>query len=285
MPDASTPESLVSRRRPRDVFHAAVDAVSDWFARIATPLQILGQLGAFIAAIFSADDIAKNGFAWFGFGFWWIIGGLAALTVSALAAWAISARVTYAEDEKVKAKAASLLTVESSLLPLLRSVQRLAALPISKRRDHVRSTISQAMQARAVLFKDELQVRMVLYEVQGIKGSRTLDVVDHFGRPRDVPQGFDEQNPGRGGKVFEWLDDDRSRPKFVPNCAEVDDPDWAGTGNGYSTYISIPIVDGTRPLGMLTVDAPIPGSFYKSDASMIEVIARLLSVAFILCGR
>lgn len=44
----------------------------------------------------------------------------------------------------------------------------------------------------------------------------------------------------------------------------------------YATFLSVPVYGGTRPFGILSVDAPEPGSLDESDLDIATALAQLL---------
>lgn len=71
-----------------------------------------------------------------------------------------------------------------------------------------------------------------------------------------------------------------NRTAFVPNVAAEPSKDYEGSGEGYQTFISVSINDGTNAYGMLTVDAPTPGALVKLDVYVLEVVSNLVAIAF-----
>ena len=98
-----------------------------------------------------------------------------------------------------------------------------------------------------------------------------------------MAQPFVSGDNGRGDAALTWL---RSgAPKFVPDTDREADPAWKGSGRGYRTYISVPILIKDEALGMLTVDAPVPGDLDETDVPLVEVLAGILAVGFQLRSR
>ncbi|MBU3995725.1 MAG: GAF domain-containing protein [Actinobacteria bacterium] len=187
---------------------------------------------------------------------------------------------------RIRAKVIAQEGLREAVLPSLRSVGRLATVPSTQRAEQFTKMVSQVLMARSTLFAGKAGVRMVVYECEGSRrGNRSLTPFDHDGRSANIPTPFESKQIGRGSKVFEWLDSKNPTARFVANSEDEPDKDWAGTGNGYRTYISVPIRIRDEVFGMLTVDAPNPGDLDETDISMIEVLAQILAIAFVIRPR
>ena len=123
---------------------------------------------------------------------------------------------------------------------------------------------------------------MVIYGAISDGDKHMLTAIDHTGRAKDIPTDFDSSDSARGMKVFEWLHGNRPTTRYVADTELEPDPDWAGTGHGYRTYISTPIMANKKVFGMLTVDAPQPADLDETNIPMIEVLAHALGTAFVL---
>ena len=62
-------------------------------------------------------------------------------------------------------------------------------------------------------------------------------------------------------------------------------PYWAGTGSRYRTFISAPIRSTEHAFGMVTIDAPVPGSLDHQHGSTIALFAAALGILFAEAAR
>ncbi|MFS0852554.1 hypothetical protein [Microbacterium sp. 179-I 3D4 NHS] len=104
-----------------------------------------------------------------------------------------------------------------------------------------------------------------------------MDVVDWAaGSHRAAPQPF-ILGTDRGDKAFETLRVGKSL--FVDDISKAPD-DWAGSGDGYNTFITTPITSATVGFGLLTVDAPETDSLTEDDENDLRLIAGILAMIF-----
>jgi hypothetical protein len=181
------------------------------------------------------------------------------------------------------------LAMSDAFVPILRRLAEMESRPTSQRASTFQKIIGHALQALPTLFPLAKDARMVVYRYeQKPRQKRRLVVEDSAGRSKDVPKDFVDGDGGRGSAVFAWLEKGESR--FVPNRSLEGDPTWQGSGRGYKTFISVPIVASTggrtvEIFGMLTLDAPEPGDLDETDIPILLALAALLAVAFVSAGR
>lgn len=213
------------------------------------------------------------------------------LVLSGVIAAAIDKERATAAEVRIQARIQAHQSATEVIIPTLRSIAKMLTIPGSMKQSQFDKTLSQVWTARGILFGNDQQVRMVIYQLidAGVTSEhRELSVVDHQGREKDEPNPFKDKDRGRGSRVFKWLDEDRPQPRFVPDIADLEDVELKGSGTGYNTYISVPITGpGDEPgklakLGMLTVDAPRSGTLRKTDIPMLRVMAYAISIAFLL---
>lgn len=121
---------------------------------------------------------------------------------------------------------------------------------------------------------NEAGVRVVIFAVT--EDQSTMEVVFRAGRDQ-VPNPFVRGNP-RGDKAFRVLES--RKPIHVEDLTKLHRNTWAGSGEGYKTFITVPIFDSYGAFGMLSIDAPEPASLDRSDILFQQLVASMLALAF-----
>lgn len=244
----------------------------------------LGTVVSFVCSMIAGGQYGIHEFHFFNSTFWWALGGTFALVVSLMSSTVLRQRQEAEEAEKITEKVNSQETLNEAVVPLLRSIAKLAAMGPGRRKHKVSQTVAQVSQAKSMLFPDVAGVRMVVYKMQPTPDGKAeqLFPIDFYGRSKNEPQPFRSDEPDRGERVFAWLKKPNPQHRFVPEFRR-DDPEWAGSGSGYQTYISIPIMSDEKALGMLTVDAPRAGDLDETDVPMLRVLSQALATVFVLC--
>ncbi|MEJ1815927.1 GAF domain-containing protein [Clavibacter michiganensis] len=118
-------------------------------------------------------------------------------------------------------------------------------------------------------------VRAVVYQI--VPDKQRMEVVDWTAKGwRTAPSEF-VRGTNRGDKAFEVLV--QGRPLYVEDISKAPD-EWAGSGSGYKTFISVPIMSRENAYGLLTVDAPDAGSLRKDDENDLILVAGILAIIF-----
>lgn len=262
----------------RTIAHGAVDSLftrlggASWVVVVA-----IGALSALLLTVAGFDG-------WESQRPWMVVVGIAAYVVAAVIA-GLAERDRRAEAaEQTSETADGLLAVSSGLDPVLRELGRLQNLPSDQRAEPLQKVVAAVLQSMPILFPDVNDVRMVVFRHERRQGRKPKLVVESWnGRTRE-PGEFKSGDDGRGDAVFTWLASAAGEPRFVPNTDEEQEDDWKGTGAGYRTFISVPIVVRDDLFGMLTVDAPSPGDLDETDLPILKVLARCLAIAYA-CAR
>lgn len=63
---------------------------------------------------------------------------------------------------------------------------------------------------------------------------------------------------------------------FVDDIANAPADEWAGSGVGFNTIITIVIASPTGSCGLLTVDAPLTDDLTEDDENDLRLIAGIL---------
>lgn len=280
------PEKVAPSKAESASFVERAHVFIDWCALklkwTLVPLAALGTIASTVLGIIASATWPKDGkFSWLTF--WLIVFVAIALASSIVITTLVDVSRRGQESGQIKAKVSAQHELREAVLPTLRSLSKLTVLPQSKRTVQFAKAVSQVLMARPTLFPGKEEVRIVVYGLDwSDTGKRLLVPLDHSGRAQDIPAPFDSSQPGRGVKAFGWLFGDSPKTRYVANYLEEPDPDWGGTGAGYKTYISAPILAAGAPYGMLTVDSPNIDDISESNIPMVEVLAHILGTAFAL---
>lgn len=127
-----------------------------------------------------------------------------------------------------------------------------------------------------VVHRDVRGVRAVVYEVTDDgTGMEPVSWVSNGNRLAPNPFSSDTD---RGRKAFKLLE--RGATLFVGDIASTPREQWAGSGNGYNTFISSPITSPIAAYGLLTVDAPETDDLTEEDENDLRLIASILATIF-----
>lgn len=136
--------------------------------------------------------------------------------------------------------------------------------------------VKQSVDAIAYLLHGDIPgVRAVVYQVDAAE--TLMEPVDKASNGHRMPPSPFVAGTVRGDKAFQILRSGRSR--FVDDIATAPD-DWAGSGNGYNTFITTPIITPTGAFGLVTVDAPLTDTLTEEDENDLRLIAGILAVVF-----
>jgi len=120
-------------------------------------------------------------------------------------------------------------------------------------------------------------MRAIVYSVSQRDGVELLEVMEWAQESgRDAPQSL-VSGTERGNRAFDALRNAES--VFVEDIA-ADAAEWEGSGKGYNTFISTPIVSGDTGYGLLNVDAPETDDLAEDDIKELRVAASFLAIAF-----
>lgn len=258
----------------------SLHATLDWcFARhgwlpvtLVILLNAIGGLFAIISGYATPEDRALS-----------VTIAVTAVILAGILSALIERERRHSETVRTREGATAQLAVTEAVLPVLALVGKMATEPSNRRAVPFEKIVSHVLQSKAVLFPDVKDVRMVVYRVEVDGHKKRLVVEDAAGRRRNKPEPFVAGDGGRGDAAFQWLMG--GTPKFVANTAFEYDKAWKGSGRGYRTYISVPILIKDDAFGMLTVDAPTPGDLDETDVPLVEVLAGVLAVGYRLRSR
>jgi len=127
-----------------------------------------------------------------------------------------------------------------------------------------------------IVHEDVPGLRAVVYEVND--DDQGLSVVRWSSRGhRSTPNPF-EPGTDRAIKALALLK--RGGSLFVDDIANAPADEWAGSGDGYNTFISSVIESPTGAYGLLTVDAPLTDDLTEDDENDLRLIAGILAMIF-----
>lgn len=180
-------------------------------------------------------------------------------------------------DRRIELDEASQLRValRNALQPLSERIARMPAMSPGRRRNEIEVVATDAASPLVQILNGVDQLRAVVYELD--EAGAEMTPLAYQGRGGTRPTGF-VSGTGRGDSAIRLVLQNRKR--FVRNVAEEPSPDYEGSGEGYQTFISVSINDGTNAYGMLTLDAPEAGALVQLDVYVLEVVANLVAIAF-----
>lgn len=210
---------------------------------------------------------------------WWLFGVSIALGLGAAVLEGVNVWARRRTDEAQRSAAAQLgMAVKHALRPV---AELIAQMPQAGKIERERLLSMVAVQAAGgihLLFAQIVDVRAVVYRLD--EAGDRLTYLAYSGRG-DTPGSFERHPGGRPDPAFEALAENKTR--VVHDVTT--EPTEHGIDNGYRSYVAVPIVTGTVPHGLLTVDAPVPQGFTDTDVAVAEFTAEMLAVAFAEAGR
>jgi hypothetical protein len=202
----------------------------------------------------------------------WVWLGLAVIGIL------VTAGLPYARDwaRRSDQEAGELrVTLRNALQPLAESVAAMPGLPPGERDAELGTVAAYGVAALTLVMDGVPGLRSVVYQLNDAGTEMTC--IAYHGRGGPAPTDF-TAGTTRGDDAISMVL--RAGTSFVPDLSVERPPSYAGTGRGYSTFISVSIHDRENAYGMLTVDAPTPGTLVPVDVHLLEVVADLLAIAF-----
>ena len=119
--------------------------------------------------------------------------------------------------------------------------------------------------------------RVVFYE---LNPAQTELVVKKKVGDRATTGSF-KRGDARGDAAIDFvLNNPAGHSKLIPNVKKEQLSGWAGSGNGYETYISTVVGNAQGPIGMLAIDAKTAGALTSADKTFASLAAGLLAIAY-----
>jgi GAF domain-containing protein len=167
------------------------------------------------------------------------------------------------------------VTLRDALQPLAESVAALPGLPPGEREGELSTVAAYAVAALTLVMDGVPGLRSVVYQLDELGTHMTC--LAYHGRGGPAPSEF-RVGTARGDGAIALVR--TAGTAFVEDLASDRSASYAGSGRGYATFISVSIHDRENAYGMLTVDAPTPGTLVPVDVHLLEVVADLLAIAF-----
>ena len=164
--------------------------------------------------------------------------------------------------------------------PLLERAASAVPLPRNERTTEARRAAEKAVDDLAWAFGTVPGVRTVVFGVSD--DGKRMSPLFHAGR-QHRPGDFVRGTP-RGDRAFEVLEG-KEPYVSVSDLTKVDTEAWAGSGEGYETFITAPIRSSDDGLGLLTIDAAQAGTLDKRHAATLSLFAATLAVLFAEAAR
>lgn len=173
--------------------------------------------------------------------------------------------------------AARELLLEESLSPILEQLADAAPQPAAQRRETAKRLAERACtELAAKAFATIPGVRVCVFVISD--DAKQMACAAKAGR-NQRPKSFD-RGTDRGDKAFEVL----NNPLPYLFAADLDNTsaqdEWAGSGDGYRTFITAPIRSSDTGFGLLTIDAPKAGDLDDRHGRTIALYAAALAVAY-----
>ena len=214
----------------------------------------------------------------------YVIGGIATLSVTAAMDGVRTLYRSRKRDSELTDAGKLRVTLKDALQPIaemLADMQRMTTK--SARIVQAGQIAQQSCSALALLFTGIDDVRVVVYRVDSSASPRRMDAVQ-TNRARDGRSASPFiEGEDRGNAAFAMLVS--GEPCFVSDvCDPIEVQNavgaYAGTRDGYRTFISAPITDDQNVYGMVNVDAPDPKVFVDTDKQLVALVADLLAIGY-----
>lgn len=173
--------------------------------------------------------------------------------------------------------------LEEALAPLLELAATTTFEPRDKRNEVAEGAAMRVAADLRSAFSDVPDVRAVVFVVAPDgKEMKARYPAGRSDRPGDFQRGTH-----RGDSAFRIVDELPERFYIMDDLGENGSrsPYWAGSGTSYRTFISAPIRSTEHAFGMVTIDAPVPGSLDRRHGSTIALFAAALGILFAEAAR
>jgi transcriptional regulator with GAF, ATPase, and Fis domain len=180
--------------------------------------------------------------------------------------------------ENLDAVADAMTLIRSAVTPIAVLLSELRAADGRKRSELLGRLQSHAVAACLLPFERVEGARAILYVVAD--DGKSMTPIWHFGRQDDP--GPHVRGSLRGDRAFRQLENNETLFIADLDAAKKEHPKvWAHCGEGYATFVAAPIAANHKGFGMLSVDAPIPGTIGSRHVQFVETLASLLGIAYL----
>jgi len=165
--------------------------------------------------------------------------------------------------------------VQFYYLPILMRLGRQVGQPT---REHLASVEEAVISAADhICGPSDVRVRGVLFEASS---GYLQPKLDRFSSGQPSQRRFAERGRGPADKEA-WRTARTGKPKTYPDLAQHQPPGFEPGSNKYATFSTCGILGVNGEVyGMLNIDAEIPDVFTGIDETVLELLARTLSVAY-----
>lgn len=165
--------------------------------------------------------------------------------------------------------------LRDELLPFASTLAEMPQVPLAARSAYLKPVATQAVIALRELTEVHVpRVRANIYLLDAAEQS--MESLAHSGRG-DRPKPF-VAGTARGVNALEFVAG--TATAYYPDLRQQRPSGYDGSMSGYQSFIAVPIWTESGHYGMVTVDAPIPGSLTVGDVSLAELVAELMSIPF-----
>ncbi|MFD4992818.1 GAF domain-containing protein [Cellulosimicrobium cellulans] len=164
------------------------------------------------------------------------------------------------------------LLFRDALKPLAGLTAELLSQDGADRAGTVGRALQQAVGSCILPFENDAQVRALVFAVTD--DGLGLECVARTGREQSS-EGF-ASGTTRANKALKTLK--AKKPVHVRDLGKTRPREWAGSGDGYACFITVPIYDSSAGYGLLSIDAPKANTFSDSDVVFVELVASMLAV-------
>ncbi len=236
------------------------------FAAVLVLVAGAGAVGSFVFGVLAGVNAASRTR-------YLIFGGLC-VVAPVLVSTFYEARTARArrriEDVQVQAEARLLVTLGSALAPSLYSLGRIVETRNQKQKRELAGQLVQSIVAAAAELCGPDDARSVFFRLQGKK----MECEAFAGRAEPSRTVFsNEPSDTLGRAAFAMVH--QADSVLYEDVGETAPPGFAGP-TSYRTFIAAAVTAGETPYGLLTVDAPEPGSLNEQDREVAKVLATLL---------
>jgi len=207
---------------------------------------------------------------------WWIAINLVSVA-TAVVVQAVEQRRRERERRAAEVVAIDMRTAMNDALdPIVRQIGRIAMASNSKDRIALREqTVPMVLNSASQLIGPD-RVRACWFRLDDGK-PRALRPELSEGRA-GAPRTTFVEGTAVGDPVFDLLA--RNEHRFCADVSVLPPPGWDPTRlHDYRTFLSVPVVAGSRALGLLTVDSLLPGDLTEGDVPLLRLLAGLLADA------
>ena len=266
----SDDEAAGSMSRARRTLHPMGAGRERAWAGVSVAVPIVG---AFAAAQFLSWALRETGAV----RAWLFVASGASLAAAVVIAVVAKVREVKRGATIGDAQRRQLVQLRDRLMPLASTTADMARHPIELREPYLEGVAKVAAGALARTVERHVdRPRAVVYLLDADAVPPLMRSIGHSGRG-ERPHPF-VAGTARGDSALDFIDGRRA--VFFPDLDRRRPEGYDGTMSDYRTFVSVPIWTETGVYGMVTLDAPAPGSLDEGDVALTELVAELMSIPF-----